>query len=104
MDLREHERWWRERGGAELRELLYEEWDPIGVKQIADESADEYDAYAGQVVRRLRAGATAEDIADLLAELEREMGLDRSEPPLDAARRVIEWYEASRASWAADAG
>ena len=104
MDLPEHERWWDERGAAELRTLLYEEWDPIGVKELADESADEYDAYAGQIVRRLRAGATAEDIAELLAELEREMGLDPNEPPLGTGRRVVDWYEASRASWAAEAG
>src|SRR3954468_8833221 len=66
MDLREHERWWHERGASELRDLLYREWDPIGVKDLADDSSDEYEAYAGQIVRRLHAGATDEDLAQLL--------------------------------------
>ncbi len=35
MDAAEHERWWRERGAAELRRLLYEEWDPIGRDRFA---------------------------------------------------------------------
>ena len=102
MDLGRHERWWRERGAAELRELLYAEWDPIGVKELAEASPAEYESYTGQIGRRLRAGATAEDLAALLHRLEvEEMGLERPEPPVDAARRIAEWYDASRASWAA---
>ena len=104
MDTAEHERWWRERGAAELRDLLYAEWDPIGLKELAEGSADEYDAYTGQIVRRLRAGATGEDIAALLAQLEAEMGLDREKPPLAAGRRIAAWYEESRVSWSAGAG
>lgn len=98
MDTADHERWWRERGARELRDLLYEEWDPIGVKHLADDSRDEYEAYAGQLVRRLRAGADEEEIALLLVSFRTEMGLEPGEPPLEAARRIREWYRASRAS------
>ena len=98
MDLREHERWWQERGAGELRELLYREWDPIGVKDLADDSSDEYEAYAGQIVRRLRAGATDEDLAELLESFRRDMGLEPAEPPLETARRIGSWYRAAVAS------
>ena len=97
MDLREHERWWRERGAHELRDLLYREWDPIGVKELAEDSADEYEAYAGQLVRRLRTGASDEELAVLLEGFRRDMGLEPAEPPLDVARRIRAWYAESRA-------
>jgi hypothetical protein len=96
MDVREHEQWWRERGAGELRELLYQEWDPIGLKDLAEDSTDEYEAYAGQIVRRLRAGSTDEEIAALLESFRRDMGLEPADPPLDTARRIREWYRASR--------
>ena len=55
MDHADYERWWRERGAAELRELLYRDWDPIGLAEIADAPHDEYEHYAGALARRLRA-------------------------------------------------
>ena len=96
MDLSEHELWWQERGARELRELLYEEWDPIGLKAIAEDSGDEYEAYAGQIVRRLRAGADAQDIATLLESFRLDMGLERAEPPLGTGERILDWYRSSR--------
>jgi hypothetical protein len=98
MDLSEHEAWWRERGAGELRDLLYREWDPIGVKDIADDSADEYEAYSGQLVRRLRAGATEEEIAELLESFRQDMGLEPADPPLGTAQRIRDWYRSSVAS------
>jgi hypothetical protein len=98
MDLREHERWWQERGARELRELLYREWDPIGVKDLAEDSADEYEAYAGQLGRRLRAGAGEEEVAALLAGFRVDMGLEPADPPLGTASRILEWYRGSRPS------
>ena len=95
MDLREHEEWWQERGARELRELLYREWDPIGLKDLADDSADEYEAYAGQIVRRLRAGASEEDVAVLLESFRQDMGLEPADPPRDTARRIRDWYRSS---------
>jgi hypothetical protein len=96
MELRDHERWWQERGATELRDLLYREWDPIGVKDLAEDSADEYEAYAGQLVRRLRAGASEEEVAALLESFRREMGLEPADPPLEMARRIRDWYAESR--------
>jgi len=44
--------WWKRKGQRELRALLMEEWDPIGVSGVA-EAADEYDSYLLQLARRL---------------------------------------------------
>jgi hypothetical protein len=96
MDQAEYERWWRERGSGELRELLYRDWDPIGLKDLAVGSEDEYDAYVGQLGRRLRAGASEDDIAALLEHFRVEMGLEAGEPPHDAARAIVAWYRDAR--------
>ena len=96
MDQAQYERWWRARGSAELRELLYREWDPIGLKDLADGSEDEYDAYVGQLGRRLRAGASADEVAALLEHFRLEMGLEPGEPPLETAGRIRAWYLESR--------
>src|SRR5256885_2325065 len=89
MDAQEYERWWRERGDRELRERLMRDWDPIGIAKIADEQRDEYEHYAGQLVRRLRAGATEEEIAGVLEGFRTDMGLEPSgEPPLGVEPHV----------------
>jgi hypothetical protein len=96
MDAQEHESWWRERGDRELRDLLLREWDPIGISRIADSQLDEYEHYAGQLVRRLRAGATDEEVAAVLEGFRADMGLEPSdEPPLRVARIIREWYRSS---------
>jgi hypothetical protein len=95
MDAREYEQWWRERGATELRDLLYDEWDPIGLKGMADDSRDEYEAYAGQIVRRLRAGSSEEELAALLESFRREMGLEPADPPVEIAQRIRTWYRSS---------
>jgi hypothetical protein len=98
MDAQAYERWWRERGDRELRELLLREWDPIGISRIADAQLDEYEHYAGQVVRRLRAGASEEEIARVLEGFRTDMGLEPSdEPPLGVARAIRDWYGRSTA-------
>jgi hypothetical protein len=96
MDAQEYERWWRERGDRELRRLLLEEWDPIGIANLSDEGLDEYEHYAGQIARRLRAGASDEEIAGVLESFRPDMGLEPSgEPPLDVARKIRDWYRRS---------
>jgi hypothetical protein len=96
MDAQEYERWWLERGDRELRELLLREWDPIGIAKIADEQLDEYEHYAGQLARRLRAGASDEEIALVLERFRADMGLEPSdEPPLGVASRIRDWYRRS---------
>jgi hypothetical protein len=98
MEVQEHDRWWRERGMQQLRDLLYQHWDPIGLKDLAVDSADEYEAYAGHIVRRLRAGADEEELALLLESFRRDMGLPPAEPPLDTAGMIVDWYRAARSS------
>src|SRR4051794_38614304 len=97
MDAQEHDRWWRERGDRELRELLLREWDPIGISDLAAEpQLDEYEHYAGQLVRRLRAGASDEEIAAVLEGFRADMGLEPSdELPLGVARKIRDWYRRS---------
>jgi hypothetical protein len=98
MDAQAYERWWRERGDRELRELLLREWDPIGIADLADAPLDEYEHYAGQLARRLRAGATEEEIAAVLEGFRSDMGLEPSgELPLGVARSIRDWYRRSTA-------
>jgi hypothetical protein len=99
MDAQAYERWWRERGDRELRELLLREWDPIGIARIADSQLDEYEHYAGQLARRLRAGASEDEIAAVLEGFRTDMGLEPSdELPLGVARAIREWYRRSTGS------
>ena len=96
MDAQEYERWWRERGDRELRELLLREWDPIGISDLAESPLDEYEHYAGQLARRLRAGASEEEIAAVLEGFRSDMGLEPSdELPLGVARSIRDWYRSS---------
>jgi hypothetical protein len=59
-----------------IRVALLKEWDPIGVSHFA-EAADEYDAYAPDVISLLMAHKTENEIFDYLWQLETgHMGLD----------------------------
>jgi hypothetical protein len=49
-----------------IKILLWEEWDPIGVKDHL-QAFGEYDSYAGQVYSKLIRGADAEEIARYLS-------------------------------------
>jgi hypothetical protein len=99
MDATEHERWWVEHGRVELNELLFREWDPIGISELADAPEDEYEHYAGQLVRRLRAGATEQEVAAVLEGFRSDMGLEPSpELPLATARSIRDWYAGSTAA------
>jgi hypothetical protein len=97
MDADDHQLWWNERGAAELQSILFDEWDPIGLKAVAEAPRDEYDHYAGQLVRRLRTGSTPEEVAAVLDGFRGEMGLEPAgePPPLELARRIHEWYARS---------
>ena len=100
MDAQEYERWWRERGDRELRQLLLDEWDPIGIKWLAEprDQLDEYEHYAGQLARRLRAGATEVELAAVLVGFRVDMGLEPSdELPLEVAKKIGDWYRSSTA-------
>ena len=108
--------WWRKRGDDRLTLLLWAVWNPIGPVPL-----DEYENYAGQVVRVLHdahkadlellpAGAEPDDsvqrqrnalhaasvvkLATLLSSLRDRMGM----PPSDdadhrAAETLLDWYD-----------
>ena len=84
-------RWWKTRGETELRTLLEEEWDPIGVK---DEplAAGEYDSYLLPLARRLREGASREEVAEFLDDAEAELGCGGGPRDAAVAERVFRWY------------
>lgn len=77
----------------EIRKVLMECWDPIGVQDVP-EAADEYDDYVGGVYRLLANDATAEGIAKHLWDIEvyrmglasKPGGLERLDP---VARRLL---------------
>jgi uncharacterized protein (DUF2236 family) len=92
-DLEDWCRWLKRRGAGRLRHVLMAEWDPIGVRGVP-EARDEYDSYLGLVADRLRTGAPAKRIADLLAEIRTEtMGMPpAAKADLRTARMLIAWY------------
>lgn len=99
MELADWHLWWKRTGARELRRILMEEWDPIGVADIP-EAADEYDSYLGQIARRLREGASADEVAAFLHEVETvTMGLGSSAEARSRnealAVRLREWHAAS---------
>lgn len=89
--------WFKVTGGHELRRLVMNTWDPIGVAGIP-EALDEYDGYLGKIAQLLRAHVSADDLADHLQQIRTEaMGLppDRS-LDVSVAEALIAWYEESR--------
>jgi hypothetical protein len=73
-----------------LRHLL-NEWDPIGV---ADLAPDEYDCLIGPLLARLSRGADRAQISEFLwHELEDHFGLDPARYDVDAvANRLVAWW------------
>jgi hypothetical protein len=97
MERAEWLRWWRERGEAELRDLLYDEWNPIGFPGLIPR--DEYDIYLGPLVQRLQEGASAEEVADHLSGLRaRIVATDNREADLRVAAMLHDWYRTSTSS------
>ena len=93
VELEERHHWWKSGGSGELRELLMEHWDPIGVNGTP-EARDEYDGYLGPLANMLHAGADAQAVAEYLANIQTE----RMDSPVrddqlhDVAIRVVAWY------------
>lgn len=61
----------------EVRSVLLRDWDPLGVGDNPNLS-DEYDSYIPELLRLLRAGASATVIAEYLETLESRLGVDTS--------------------------
>lgn len=96
----EHERWWRQAGSGELRQLLFWRWDPIGVADEFPLTAAEYDSYVEPLATLLRDGASAALLARHLGEIERdEMGFEGRSDPLDVAELLLRWYAESLDLW-----
>ena len=75
---------------AEIRAILLDEWDPIGVREFPDAfrqaAQDEYDAYIEPVAELLSAGKPNEEIAEYLYRTEaRSMGIRRTRAASEAA-------------------
>lgn len=81
-----------------LRYLL-NEWDPIGVAEIAP---DEYDCMIGPLLGRLLAGAGRAEVSEYLwSELEDHFGLDPARYDVDAmANRLVAWWAVAGADGA----
>ncbi len=68
---------WRRIHG-EIRHVLLEVWDPIGVKDVP-QAQDEYDCCLGGIFRLLTTGGTDDEIADYLwKQASEHMGLGLS--------------------------
>lgn len=72
-----------------IRTTLMSDWDPIGIKD-EPACADEYDRYVGGVYRLLASGATPEQIAHHLVQIENDMMGLRATPHdrLDVAEKL----------------
>jgi hypothetical protein len=73
-----------------IRQVLLHDWDPIRVSE-EPEAQNEYDSYVGGVYQLLASGASAQEIADHLWEIEDDrMGLSRPDPAalLPVARKL----------------
>ena len=60
---------------ALVREILWKEWDPIGVNEF-EQAADEYDAYVPRICEILRLGNAEAELRRYFAAVEDAMGLD----------------------------
>jgi hypothetical protein len=99
MSASEWREWFGATGRADLNLLLFVLWDPIGVSETAI-AAGEYEGYVPQVLAYVQSDDPA-GLADyLLGVTTKSIGLSCPEPPLLAARRVIDGAYASAWIWA----
>lgn len=95
MELQDWQTWWKKQGAKQLRLILMNHWDPIGVRGVP-EAADEYDGYLGQIANRLQDEAGPAEIADYLTWVRSDrMGLGDSEPDRrdrETAAVICDWY------------
>ncbi len=92
MDARTWARWWRLIGQAGAMKVLSREWDPIGFGPNLPR--DEYEFATGPVATQLRANASADQIAEVLAGLRADsLGLEPDAPAdRHAALELVNWY------------
>ncbi len=80
-----------------IREILINEWDPIGVMSDPEWPRDEYDSYIGRVYNALARGESAEYIAADLCFIEDKI-IGLGAPPLSARLAVAERLKALNVS------
>jgi hypothetical protein len=84
---------------VEIRNVLMDVWDPIGVKDLGA-PRDEYDGYIGKIYGLLTRGAPDEEIAQELLRIERErMELSHPGSTIDrtvAALRTVKFPKDSK--------
>jgi hypothetical protein len=98
-DARAWVRWRRLEGLPQMRALLWEKWDPLGLRPH-DAPEDEYDSYANILASKLKRGTSREDIADYLTTALAEEGVIT--PAWVArcnqtAQDLLDWYGQSSA-------
>jgi hypothetical protein len=74
-----------------VKEILFREWDPIGINSDPA-CSDEYDSYVNTIVRHLQTGADEYKMTEHLSNLRRvSMGLNSADEERDChiARRLI---------------
>ena len=79
----------------EVKKILWEKWDPIGVNDGENEWDDEYDSYAPHIFRLAVEGKDAIRIAgSLSSSIEQNMGLSANkEHDLNVAKAIIKVKE-----------
>src|SRR5687768_11468614 len=75
---------------SRLREIGWQIWDPIGLKELEGNPDDEYDSYLLQAVGRLWNGASEEEVTTYLVSMEAEyMGLGDAPDVGERAQKVV---------------
>ncbi len=73
-----------------VRQVLWEDWDPLEMNKVNGWPDDEYNSYAPTVLRMVKEGATTEDLAQHLHAIETDsMNLDRRRLPYHAAHALL---------------
>ena len=76
---------------SRLRDIGWSLWDPIGLRGLEGQPDDEYDSYLLQAAGRLWNGASEEEVATYLVNIERDyMGLGSGSGVDERARKVAE--------------
>ena len=105
-DARKWVRWWRIEGSREMRQILWEKWDPLGLYELVRDPEeewpeDEYDSYAHVLASKLKRGNERSDIVSYLT-----TSLTDKDAPITpawvarcetAADALIDWYARSNA-------
>ena len=71
---------------AEIRAILLNNWDPIGIADV-QQAHDEYDRYVGSLSNLIRQKKSLDQMSATLTQIEIAMGL---EPDAARAKRVAE--------------